>query len=130
MSLLLISVILFIGVDGSFRILAWFILAYLLLFPFILMGAMYKQVSANPVFTSRIKLSFGESGIISEGNGIKSERSWESLNSWSQSKEYFFLHIDKLGTALTIPRRAFTDQQMELFLNELKRNISDRVGKI
>jgi hypothetical protein len=124
-SLFLLGAILLLWAGGSFRILGWFILAYVLLFPFILMRAIHQQVSANPVFTSRTKLSFGDSGIISVGDGVKSERSWESLKSWSQSKEHFFLHTDNLGAAVTIPKRAFANQQMELFLNEVKRIQSD-----
>ena len=125
MSLFLAGAIAFLWAGDSYRILGWFILAYVLLFPLLLMRAILQQVNANPALTSRTKLSFGESGIISVGEGIKSERSWESLKSWSQSKEHLFLHTDNLGTAVTIPKRAFTDQQMEMFLQEVKRIQSD-----
>ena len=120
MSLFLLGAILLLMAGDPLRILGWFLLAYILLFPFILMRAIYQQISANPVFTSETKLSFGESGIVSIANGIKSERSWQSLKSWSQSKEHFFLHTDNLGAAVTIPKRAFTNHQIELFLNEVK----------
>jgi hypothetical protein len=120
MCLLLLGAILFLMAGDSFRILGWFLLTYVLLSPLILMRAIHQQISANPVFTAKTKLSFGESGIVSIADGIKSERSWQSLKSWSQSKDHFFLHTDNLGTAVTIPKRAFTEQQMELFLIEVK----------
>ena|SRR5437868_1237524 len=120
MSLFLLGAISFLVAGDPLRILGLFLLAYVLLFPFILMRAIHQQINANPVFTSKTELSFGESGIVSTAHGIKSERSWQSLKSWSQSKEYFFLHTDNLGTAVTIPKRAFTNQQMELFLKEVK----------
>jgi hypothetical protein len=120
MSLFLLGAILLLIAGDSLRILGWVLLAYVLLFPFIMMRAIHHQINANPVFTSKTKLSFGESGIVSTANGIKSERSWQSLRSWSQSKEHFFLHTDKLGAAVTIPKRAFTNQQMEIFLYVVK----------
>jgi hypothetical protein len=121
MSLLLLCAILLLVAGGSFRILGWFLLTYVLVFPLLLMRTIHQQINANPVFTSKTKLSFGESGLVSVANGMRSERSWQSLKSWSQSKEHFFLHTDNLGTAVTIPKRAFTNQQTELFLNEVKR---------
>jgi hypothetical protein len=78
------------------------------------------------VFTAKTELSFGESGIVSIADGIMSERAWQSLKSWSQSKDYFFLHTDNPGTAVTIPKRAFTKQQMELLLAEVK-NINSSI---
>jgi hypothetical protein len=124
MSLFLLGAILLLVAGGSFSILGWFLLAYALLFPLLLMRAIHQQINANPVLTSKTALSFGEFGIVSGANGIRSERSWQSLKSWSQSQEHFFLHTDKLGTVVTIPKRAFTNQQMELFLTEVK-NIRD-----
>jgi hypothetical protein len=121
MGLLLVSAISFLMAGDPLRIFGWFLLAYVLLFPLILMRAIQQQINANPVFVSETELSFGESGIVSIADGIKSERSWQSLKSWSQSKDHFFLHTDNLGAAVTIPKRAFTNQQMELFLNEVKK---------
>lgn len=117
----LLCALLLLMAGNPFRILGWFLLAYVLLIPLIMMRAIHQQISANPVFTSKTELSFGESGILSSADGIKSERSWQSLKSWSQSKDHFFLHTDNLGTAVTIPKRAFTDQQLELFLAEVKK---------
>src|ERR1700742_3608018 len=73
MSLFLLGAILLLMAGDSLQILGWFLLAYVLLFPFIMMRAIHQQINANPVFTSKTKLSFGESGIVSTANGIKSE---------------------------------------------------------
>ena len=121
MSLFLLGAILLIMAGDPLRILGWFLLAYVLLFPFILMRAIHQRINANPVFTSKTELRFGESGIVSIANGIKSERSWHSLRAWSESKEHFFLHVDNLGAAITIPKRAFTEQERESFLHEVRR---------
>ena len=121
MSLLLVGAILLLIAGGSFRIPGWFLLGYVLLFPFILMRAIHQQVNADPVFVSATEMSFSESGIVSVADGIKSERPWHTLKSWSQSKNHFFLYTDNLGAAVTIPKRAFTNQQMDLFLNEVKK---------
>jgi len=85
------------------------------------MRAIHQQVNADPVFVSATEMSFSESGIVSVADGIKSERPWHTLKSWSQSKNHFFLYTDNLGAAVTIPKRAFTNQQMDLFLNEVKK---------
>ena len=101
------------------RILGWFLIAYVVLFPILLARAAQQFLGANPVFTAKTRFTFNEAGIISDANGIRSERSWDSFKSWSHSNKYFFLHTDNLGTAVTVPKRAFTEPELELFFEQL-----------
>jgi YcxB-like protein len=101
------------------RILGWFLIAYVILFPVLLARAGQQFINANPVFTSQTHLTFTDSGIVSEASGLRSERPWASFQSWSHSDKYFFLHTDNLGTAVTVPKRAFTESQMESFFDHL-----------
>ncbi len=117
--LILIGAILLILLGDSTSILGWFFLAFVILLPLLFMRAIQQQVNANPIFTSTITMEFGDFGIISVAEGYRSEREWRSLFGWSHSDKYFFLHVDTLGTAITIPKRAFTEDQLELFFDQL-----------
>lgn len=124
LSLFLSGAIFLINIGGSFRGPGYFFLAYVLFYPLLLWRVFHRQIKANPAFISIIRFGFDEACFVSIAGGIKTERLWHSLKFWSQSKEHFFLEIDSLGTALTIPKRAFTNQQMNIFLDKLK-NIPD-----
>jgi len=117
--LILIGAILLILLGDSASILGWFFLAFVILLPLLFMRAIQQQVNANPIFTSKITMDFGNFGIISVADGYRSEREWRSLSGWSHSDKYFFLHTDTLGTAITIPKRAFSEPQLELFFDQL-----------
>src|SRR5262249_55002639 len=114
-SLILLAGIALLTIGDSLRILGWFLIFYVLLFPVLMLRAVHQQIKSNPVLTSKTTLNFSQSGVVLDANGIKSERSWNSLRSWSHSNNYFFLHTDSLGTAVTIPKRAFSEKQLELF---------------
>jgi len=89
-----------------------------------------RVVNANPVLTSPITMTFDDDGIVSAATGQRSEREWKSFASWSDSDKYFFLHIDTLGTAVTIPKRAFTESELELFKNNLTQiGVQPRLAK-
>ena len=118
-SLILIGAMLLIMLDDSARIVGWFFLAYVLLLPLLFARAVHVFVNANPIFTSKTTLSFGDFGIVSVADGYRSEREWRALAGWSHSDKYFFLHTDTLGTAITIPKRAFSEVQLELFFEQL-----------
>ena len=113
------SIVLIIGFEGLFRILGWFFLFFAILAPIGFMGAVYSVVNANPIETSKITMSFGDDGVTFEANGVRSERSWNSFWSWSHSGKYFFLQMDKIGSEITIPKRAFTQGQLESFIEKL-----------
>jgi hypothetical protein len=82
---------------------------------------LHRQVKSDPMVTSRIRLAFGDMGIITTIGGVRSERTWQSLTSWSQSKNHIFLHLNTLGAATAIPKRAFTSEQLVEFLELLKK---------
>lgn len=117
--LICVAAVLLLVLGKTYRILGWFLLAYVILFPFLVALSVLSQLNANPAFTSKTTLSFSESGITTAVNRIRSERAWESFHSWSHSDKYFFLNADALGTAITMPKRAFTDTQLLLFFDQL-----------
>jgi hypothetical protein len=124
--ILFIGAIILILLGGSLQILGWAFLVFAILTPFIFARAFQRYVSANPILTSKITVSFGDVGIISLADGYRSEREWRSLTGWSHSDKYFFLHVDTLGTAITIPKSAFTKEQLEMFFDQLS-NIGGNV---
>ena len=117
--LILIGAILLILLGESAAILGWFFLAFVFFFPVLFARAAQMYVNANPILTSKITVEFGDVGIISVADGYRSEREWRSLFGWSHSEHYFFLHADTLGTPIIIPKRAFTEPQLELFFEQL-----------
>ena len=117
--LISIGAIILILLGDSASILGWFFLVFVILLPLLFMRAFQLQVNANPIFTSQITMSFGDFGIISVADGYRSEREWRSLFGWSHSEKYFFLHVDRLGTPIIIPKRVFTEPQLELFFEQL-----------
>lgn len=119
MGLISIAAVLLILVDNKLGVLGWALLAYVILFPVLVALVVLAQLNANPAFTSKTTLTFSDAGVTTVVNGIRSERPWNSFASWSQSEKYLFLNTDKLGTALTIPKCAFTDAQLEMFFDQL-----------
>ena len=117
--LILIGAILLILLGDSASILGWFFLAFVFLLPLLFARAAQVYVNANPILTSKLTMEFGDFGIISVADGYRSEREWRSLFGWSHSDKYFFLHVDALGTPIIIPKRAFTEPQLEMFFDQL-----------
>ena len=113
------AIVLIVGFGGLLHILGWFFLLFAILVPVGFMGAVYSVVNANPVETSKITMSFGDSGIIYEAKSVRAERSWDFFRSWSQSEKYFFLQTDNIGSEITIPKRAFTQEQLQSFFEKL-----------
>jgi hypothetical protein len=124
--ILFIGGIIFILQGGSLQVLGWAFLIFAFLTPLMFGRAFQKVASANPILTSKITMSFGDAGIILLADGFRSEREWRRLTGWSQSDKYFFLHVDSLGTAITIPKSAFTKEQLEVFCDQLS-NIGGKV---
>jgi len=118
---LAIAAILLMLIGDSFKVAGWVFLAWVFLFPLVIVRLLHRFVNANPVLTSKFTLDFDESGIVSTSEGYRAERAWSSFFGWSQSDKYFFLQVDKLGTPITIPKRAFTEAQLETFFDHLSR---------
>src|SRR5215831_2659545 len=123
-TLVAIGYLLFMGLlliwfGDAYRIIGWVCLALAMLWPLIFLRAIQRIVNANPVLTSKITMHFDEVGIVSVSPGYRSEREWLSFFGWSHSDKYFFLKVDKLGTPITIPKRAFTDAQLKMFFEQL-----------
>jgi len=108
----------------------WTMLACILLFHLVTLVQMYSRVTSNPSLMARTRISFGESGIIRNGGGVRTESTWESFYSWSQSKNYFYLNFDKLGNAYFLPQKAFTSEQREEFLRLVKKIYHSSSSKI
>jgi TIR domain/YcxB-like protein len=84
--------------------------------------AVYRQTTSDRTATLRIRLSVRETGILITTAETRVERTWHSLHSWSQTKNYFYLYPQKKGGLYTaIPKRAFTDEQAHEFVRQLKK---------
>ena len=119
LGLMFLAAVLLILVGNKFSILGWALLAYVIVFPGLVALIVLSQLNANPAFTSKTTFVFSDAGVTTTANGIRTHRPWNSFVSWSQSDRYFFLHADKLGTALTVPKRAFSEVQLKMFLDQL-----------
>jgi hypothetical protein len=91
---------------------------FFLVLSFLRLWNIYRTIKANTTLTLRTKLSIGETGILVISALSKSERAWQSLRSWSESKNYFYLYFG--NSYMIIPKRAFTDKQMEEFRKHAK----------
>lgn len=91
-------------------------------FLFLRLWLMYREIKANHLFTLRTRLSVGETGILMTTAVSRTERTWQALYSWSQSKKHFYLYIDKKRTVyILIPKRVFTDEQVREFNRYMKK---------
>jgi hypothetical protein len=71
LSLIFVGGVLLVAIGDSYRVLGWFLLAYAILYPFLLALAVQQHLNANPVFTSKTTLIFSDSGIISVREGVR-----------------------------------------------------------
>ena len=82
--------------------------------PVFILGAISKAISSNPRLTAETTLTFDQSGLQLSTPGWKSELAWSVFRKWSESSEYFFLHLGET-TATVFPKRAFAPPEADLF---------------
>ena len=91
----------------------WFGALFVFL-PVFTLIVLLKTVQNIPILTSETTLSFDASGITLSTAGLTSQLAWSTYRRWSESSEHFFLYLGE-SVATTIPKRAFTPEDADLF---------------
>jgi hypothetical protein len=95
--------------------------AYAALAPLGLYLAVRRLVAQSPWLTAPITFGFGDSGITITAPDRRFEVAWSGFRSWSQTRDHMFLYIDAGNAAVTIPRRAFSTEQLQRFMGYVTR---------
>jgi len=62
-------------------------------------------------------MTFSQEGVVFASASTHSERPWNLIQRFTENKDFYSLHLDTLGTAVTIPKSAFNPEQRENFLS-------------
>jgi len=97
------------------------LLSCVVLLPVLVVFAVFRQARSHWA-TAPATLRITESGLAHEAAGVKTEMGWEVFRDWSETRDYFLLNYSKLSfTAMMIPKRAFSSEQLEVFIQYLQR---------
>lgn len=98
-----------------------FFVAYAVLAPLGLYLTIRRLVGKWPWLTAPTTFSFSDAGITIAAPGRRTELSWSAFRSWSQTRDHVFLYLDTSHSAVTIPRRAFSAEQLQSLMSCLAR---------
>ena len=74
-----------------------------------------KIVKSNPnLFVSEITLLADNNGIKSTSSVVSSALNWSAFKKWTETKKYIFIYLADFQ-AMTVPKRAFTNEQLMEF---------------
>jgi len=111
--------LLFCGSDYAF--IGFVAILFCIFFPVRLYYAIRRILKKCAWFTALTTLTYSELGIAVVAPDYRSELGWRQFRSWSQTDGYFFLFLDEGNIAVTIPKRAFDGEQMQIFLSYVTR---------
>jgi hypothetical protein len=98
----------------------WF--AYMLLAPRL---STRRQFRNNPMAQSRIDLDASEQGLEFHSPHAESKVAWSAYVAWGEGKSVFVL-LPQPRAYITIPKRAFAEDQVGEFREMLRRNIGEK----
>lgn len=84
-----------------------------------------RQFRSNPMVQSAITLEVTEQGLEFQNAHVHSKVAWSAYVAWGEVKTVFVL-MPQPRTYITIPKRAFTEEQVSEFRELLRRNIGKR----
>jgi hypothetical protein len=74
------------------------------------------NASSNPQFTVPMSAEFTAERIVFTGPDWRSEVPWSRFNGFTEDKEYYYLHLLKIGFfAIPIPKSAFPEDSAQRF---------------
>jgi hypothetical protein len=111
--LLVLAVVLWIRADG-FNYYSLAAVAPIPLLPLIHLYWINRIMRSNPLFGSETMLTFDENGLTLTSKLGKSQTPWASIVKYSEASQYFHLYLSEVH-AITIPKRAFPEDQLEAF---------------
>jgi hypothetical protein len=106
---------------GAWSYVGTIFIAFAILLPIFLYRAIHRVITKFSWFTAPTTLTFGDAGIAVAAPDYRSELGWPKFRSWSQTSDYIFLFLDDGNVAVTIPKRAFSAEQMQSFLSYVTR---------
>ena len=118
--LLVIGVVLLV-VGGRSAYVGMFCIAYAVLAPLTLYLAIQRLIRQCAWFTAHTTLGFSDAGVTMTTPGYRTEMAWSWFRSWSQTRDHLFLFLDDGNSAVTIPKRAFSTEQLQSFLSYVTR---------
>lgn len=121
--ILMVLIILSYSMEGpTFLNVACFAIIFFC-FPILTVYYSNKIVKDNPeLFVSETTLSADNDGIKVISSFKSSELNWPLFKKWTENRKYIFLYLGHLQ-ALTVPKRAFTNEQ----LMEFKTLLSEKI---
>lgn len=96
------------------RYLVFYFAGSFLCLPLLTLIVLWRTIRAIPMLTAETMLSFDTDGIVVSTAGLKSEVAWSSYVKLTESADHFFLYLSQ-GAGTTIPKRAFTPEEADLF---------------
>jgi hypothetical protein len=106
---------------GAWSYVGAIFIAFAILLPVFLYRAIRRLLTKYSWFTDPITLTFGDAGISVTATDFRSDLGWSRFRTWSQTDSYFFLFLDRGNVAVTIPKRAFSVEQLQSFLSYVTR---------
>jgi hypothetical protein len=121
--ILLIMAITFWFRESSPNSFAIFLTVCLVFMPIFLFRRLNIIVKSNPgLFVSEVALSVDSDGIKVNSAITSSSLNWSVFKKWTENSKYIFLYLGDFH-AMTVPKRAFTNEQ----LIEFKTLLADKI---
>jgi hypothetical protein len=115
-----VGVVLLIAGDSAVYV-GIFCLAYAVFAPLQLYFAIQRLIRQCAWFTAPTTLGFSDAGVTVTAPDYHTEMAWSGFRSCSQTRDHFFLFLDDGNSAVTIPKRAFSAEQLQRFLSYVTR---------
>ena len=102
----------------------WFIGWYFIVLPFLIAFFFYRSlgrlVNQHSELTEPHSIAFDENGVTVSSAHTQNQFSWKRIQRLTQNRDYYHLHLNDMGGAVTLPKRAFTPEQTERFVSLAK----------
>ncbi|HEY3899485.1 MAG TPA: YcxB family protein [Chthoniobacter sp.] len=100
--------------------LGWMIFAFPFVFALIFRSSLARVVKRTPAMTAPRWFSFDASGVVFASGQSRNEYEWSEVRRFSESKDYYYLHLGENEVVADIPKAAFTEVQREAFLSQVQ----------
>ena len=125
--IIIIPIIMNIGTNFNFIVVLINFLGTAVIFGVVFFGLGYlsmnfagKLPSANGAILGKRKFTIADEGLIEESDSNTNIQKWNSIKSIEQNNQLIIVFIDKIA-AYVIPKRFFNDnEQMNLFIENMK----------
>ena len=121
-ALLLILGALLLTIGGQAELFGYFCLVSAVGLPFWRYVALQRFLQQNRRYTAPTSAEFDEAGITFSGADFRNHLAWSGFPSWRETPDYILLFVTaNEQQAVTLPKRAFTPEQIQRFLSYVRR---------